>query len=73
MVVHDGSDSGGTGRGMICDVRLQRLELDLVSHNGSLTTLDIISTDLDRFRPPSRGDSRPDFRLGRPKWGYGDD
>ena len=33
MVVHDGSDSGGTGRGMICDVRLQRCELDLVSHN----------------------------------------
>ena len=40
------------------------LELDLVSHNGSFTTLDIISPGFDRFRPPRRGDSAPIFPLG---------
>ena len=72
MVVHDGSDSVGTGRGrVICDVRLQRCELDLVSYNWSLTTLDIISTGLDRFRPPRRSDPHPDFGSAMRNGGMG--
>ena len=52
-------------------MRLQRLELIPVSHNGTFTTLDIISPGFDRFRPPSRSDPAPGFRLGDAKVGYG--
>ena len=45
----------------VAEVIYDVLELILVSHNGTFTTLDIISPGLDRFRPPRRSDPRPDF------------
>ena len=61
----------GDSGGMIYDVRLQRLELDSVSHNSILTTLDIISPGLDRFHPPRRSDPHPDFGSAMRSGGMG--
>ena len=47
------------------------LELDLVSHNGSFATLDIISSGLDRFRPPRRMNPTHGFRIGESSGGMG--
>ena len=52
-------------------MRLQRLEFDLVSHNDSFTTLDIISPGFDRFRPPRRMIRRTDFGSAMRSGGMG--
>ena len=63
----------------MCDVRLQRIELDLESYDDIFTTLDTIPPDSHNLThsevetdSPSRVKSDAGFSARQPKRGYGD-
>ena len=60
----------GDLRGEVANVA--EVEVDLVSHNGSFTTLDEIWLTISPIPPTQTNESNARFSARRVEWGYGD-